>query len=166
MEKISSGAYLGPLSYHIFKQAIRDGVLKFNRSDEFISWTNFQTKDLNAFQHSPLTMEGNIAELFGKDEKDALATVAYLTSMVTERGAVISAAVVAAAVERMGAGFDPFVPVRIAVEGTTFMIYKGMRTALESYLHIMLNNEKKRSYSITPVEQASLFGAAVAALSK
>jgi len=75
-------------------------------------------------------------------------------------------------VEKAGAGyenlpgFDPFVPVRVAVEGTTFMIYKGMRSALESYLHIMLNRHKPRSYVISPVEQASLFGAAVAALSK
>jgi hexokinase len=165
LEKAAAGAYLGPLSLVIFKQAIRDGLLKFKRSDEFMAWPTLQTKDLNAFQHAPLAMEGPIAELFGKDEKDALATVTYLTSMVTERGAILSAAVVAGAVERMGAGFDPFVPVRIAVEGTTFMIYKGMRTALESYLHIMLNNGTKRAYSITPVEQASLFGAAVAALS-
>jgi hexokinase len=46
------------------------------------------------------------------------------------------------------------------------MIYKGMRAALESWLHIMLNKGKPRSYVIAPVEQASLFGAAVAALSK
>jgi hexokinase len=46
------------------------------------------------------------------------------------------------------------------------MIYKGMRTALESYLHTMLFAEKPRTYVIAPVEQASLFGAAVAALSK
>jgi len=41
-----------------------------------------------------------------------------------------------------------------------------MRPALESYLHIMLNRDKPRSYAITPVEQASLMGAAVAALVK
>jgi hexokinase len=46
------------------------------------------------------------------------------------------------------------------------MIYKGMRKALDSYLHIMLNSGKPRSYVMAPVEQASLFGAAVAALSK
>jgi hexokinase len=46
------------------------------------------------------------------------------------------------------------------------MIYKGMRETLESCLHIMLNREKPRSYVIAPVEQASLFGAAVAALSR
>jgi hexokinase len=166
LEKASSGAYLGPLCFHIYKQAIKDGLLKFKRSDEFLSWPTLQTKDLNAFQHAPLSMEGPIAELFGKDEADALATVAYLSSIVTQRGAVLSAAVVAGAVERTGGGFNPFVPVRIAVEGTTFMVYKGMRTALESYLNIMLNKGKPRAYSITPVEQASLFGAAVAALSK
>jgi hexokinase len=39
-----------------------------------------------------------------------------------------------------------------------------MREALESRLHVMLNAVQPRSYIISPVEQASLFGAAVAAL--
>ena len=166
LEKATAGAYLGPLGFHIYKQAIRDGLLRFKRSDEFLSWPTLPTKDLNPWQHSPLSMEGSIAELFDKDEKESLATLAYLTSMITERGAILSAAVLAAAVQKTGAGFDPFVPVRIAVEGTTYMIYKDMRRSLESWLHIMLNKGRLRTYSITPVEQASLFGAAVAALSK
>jgi hexokinase len=41
-----------------------------------------------------------------------------------------------------------------------------MRVALESYLHTMLVARKPQPYLIAPVEQASLFGAAVAALSK
>jgi hexokinase len=166
LEKASSGAYLGPLSFHILKQAIRDGLLRFKKSGEFLAWPTLQTKDLNAFMNAPLAMEGPIGVLFGPDERDALASFAYLVSIVTERGALLSAAVVAAMVERVAAGYDPFVPVRIAVEGTTYMIYKGMRNALESYLHTMLFAEKPRSYVISPVGQASLFGAAVAALSK
>ena len=55
---------------------------------------------------------------------------------------------------------------RIAVEGTTYLVYKGMRRSLEAWLHIMLNKGKPRPYIIAPVEQASLFGAAVAAISK
>jgi hexokinase len=54
--------------------------------------------------------------------------------------------------------------VRIAVEGTTYMLYRGMRKALESWLYTMLVSRKPRSCIIAPVEQASLFGAAVAAL--
>jgi hexokinase len=165
-EKATSGAYLGPLTLHILKRAVSDGLLRFERSPELLAMPALQTKDLNAFMHAPLAGEGPIGELFGPGERDALASLAYLTSIVTQRGALFSAAVVAAAVERVDTGFDPFAPVRIAVEGTTYMIYHGMRTALESYLHIMLNAEKKRSYVIAPVEQASLFGAAVAALSR
>jgi hexokinase len=166
LEKVSAGAYLGPLTFHILKQAIRDGLLKFKKSDEFLAWPTLQTRDLNGFMHEPLAMQGPIGELFCRDELDALTSLVYLTSIVTERGALLSAAVVAGAVEKAGSGWDPFVPVRVAVEGTTFMIYKGMRAALESWLHIMLNKGKPRSYALAPVEQASLFGAAVAALSK
>ena len=166
LEKAAAGAYLGPLTFHILKQAIADRVLQFKRSAEFASWPTMETRILNEFMHSPLAMEGPIGELFDRDELDAIRTLAYITSIVTRRGAVFSAAVVAAAVERMDEGQDPFAPLRIAVEGTTYMIYKGMREALESYLNIMLNLDKPRSYIISPVEQASLFGAAVAALSE
>jgi hexokinase len=166
LEKANAGAYLGPLTLHILRQAVKDGLLRFKKSGEFLAWPTLQTKDLNAFMHAPLTGEGPIGELFGPDERDALASLVYLTSIVTERASLLSAAVVAATVERIGQGYDPFVPVRIAVEGTTYVVYKGMREALESYLHTILFADKPRSYVISPVEQASLFGAAVAALSK
>jgi hexokinase len=165
LEKAAAGAYLGPLTFHILKQAIRDGLLRFRKSGEFLAWPTLQTKDLNAFMQAPLAGKGPIGELFGADEGAGIATLGYLTAMVTERAACFSAAMVAAVVERVG-GYDPFAPVRIAVEGTTYLIYQGMRTALESYLHTMLVAEKKRFYVIAPVEQASLFGAAVAALSQ
>jgi hexokinase len=172
LEKACSGAYLGPLTFHIMRRALSDGLFTFNRADEFLSRTAaLQTKDLNAFMHEPLALSGPIRQLFGKDERDALSSFVYLTSIVTQRGGLLSAAVVGAAIEKAAAAcqgvreYDPFVPVRAAVEGTTFMIYKGMRAALESYLHVMLNRKRPRAYAVAPVEQASLFGAAVAALS-
>jgi hexokinase len=165
LEKTAAGAYLGPLTLHILKQAVNEGVLKFKRSAELLSRPTLETKDLNGFLHAPLSGEGPLGELFGGDERDAIAALCYLASIVTKRGALFSAAVVAAMVERMGAGRDPLVPVRIAVEGTTYLIYRGMREALEASLHIMLNREGPRFYVVSPVEQASLLGAAAAALS-
>ncbi|GHV78365.1 hexokinase [Spirochaetia bacterium] len=166
LEKATSGAYLGPLNLHILKQAVRDGVLRFKKSGEFLSWPVLQTKDLSAFLQGPLAPEGPLGELFGKDERDALASFVYLCSIITQRGALFSAAILAATVEHMDTGYDPFAPVRIAVEGTTYMRYRGMREALEAYLHTMLNSAKPRSFVIAPVEQASLLGAAVAALTE
>jgi len=164
-EKAMSGAYLGPLTLFMLKRAIADGVLAFRRSEELALMETLPTKDLNAFMHAPLAAEGPIGTLFARDERDALSTLVFLTSLITERSALFSAATVAAAIEKIGAGYDPFVPVRVAVEGTTYVVYKGLRHALEAYLHTMLSGKAPRSLVIAPVEQASLNGAAVAALS-
>ena len=164
LEKTTAGAYLGPLTLHILQQAVKDKVIRFKRSDELLAMDQLETRILNEFSRAPLAAEGHLGSLFGLDEGGALAAVQYLTSIVTERGAMFSAAVLAATMERMQAGCEPYAPVRIAVEGTTYMIYKGMRRSLEAWLHMMLIREKPRSYVIAPVEQASLFGAAVAAL--
>jgi len=166
LEKATSGAYLGPLTLHFIKQAIKDNIIKFKKSDELLAITHFETRFLNEFTHSPLTAQGPLGSLFAHNESDALAAVQYITSIVTERGALFSAAVLAATIKRMNSSFVPYSPIRIAVEGTTYLIYKGMRRSLESYLHRMLYKEKPLPYVVSPVEQASLFGAAVAALSK
>ncbi|HCC38024.1 MAG TPA: hexokinase [Treponema sp.] len=169
LEKATSGAYLGPLSLHILKQAVKDRIIRFEKSDELLAMPFLETRTLNEFTHAPLAAEGPLGSLFTASEGGALAAVQYLVSIITERAALLSAAVLAATVERINSGpqaaFRPYSPVRIAVEGTTYMIYKGMRRSLESWLHNMLMSEKPRPYVISPVEQASLFGAAVAALS-
>jgi hexokinase len=163
-EKAAAGAYLGPLNLHILKQAVRDGVLSFKRSGELLDLAALETRELNSFLRAPLSGESPLGRLFGRDETDARSSALYLSSIITERAALLSAATLAATVERMDAGCEPSAPVRIAVEGTTYVLYRGMRKALEAYLHTMLVSRKPRSYIIAPVEQASLFGAAVAAL--
>ncbi|MCL2070350.1 MAG: hexokinase [Treponema sp.] len=166
LEKAASGAYIGPLTFHILRRAVKDGIFSFNKSEEFLSWPSLQSKELNEFLHEPLSGRGPIGELFGKDDLGAIKSFVYLSSIVSERGALLSAAVLAAAVEKATAAYDPLAPVRIAVEGSTYMLYKGMRKALESCLHVMLNRNMPRPFVIAPVEQASLLGAAVAALSR
>ncbi|GHV94791.1 hexokinase [Spirochaetia bacterium] len=170
LEKASAGAYLGPLTLHILKQAVKDKLIRFKKSEELLAMPHLETRTLNEFSHAPLAAEGPLGSLFGLDEGDALAAVQYITSIITERGALFSSAVLAATVARInacdGLGYEPYAPVRIAVEGTTYLIYKGMRRSLESWLHLMLYSRKPRPYIIAPVEQASLFGAAVAAMIK
>jgi len=166
LEKATAGAYLGPLTLQILKQAVKDKVLQFNKSQELLAMPHLETRYLNEFYHAPLAAQGPLGSLFSPEESGALASVQYLTSIVTERGALFSAAVLAATILKTDASYEPYSPVRVAVEGTTYLIYKGMRRSLESYLHQMLFKEKPRPYIVSPVEQASLFGAAVAALSR
>jgi hexokinase len=164
-EKAVSGAYLGPLSFHILKQAVRDGALTFKKKDEFLSWKTLETKDLNQFMRFPLSKEGLVAALFADDEQDELASFIYLVSIITRRAGLVAAAQLAGVAGHIASRQTvyPFAPLRIAVEGTTYVLYKGMREALESSLSQLLGKDKPIPYYIAPVESASLFGAAVAA---
>jgi hexokinase len=164
LEKAVAGAYLGPLTFHIIKRALTDGLFAFNKADEFFTWPRMGTKDLNAFLHEPLSRPGPVGELFAENERSAMMSFAYLATIVTERAALLSAGLLAAAAEKASRGYGSSSPVRIAVDGSTYSFFKGMRKALDAHLHVMLNRNKPRFYAIAPVEQASLLGAAVAAL--
>ncbi|MCL2093963.1 MAG: hexokinase [Treponema sp.] len=172
LEKLSAGGYLGPLSFHILRQAHKEGLLVFKRADEFFARPSLEAKDISAFMNEPFSQKGPIAELFAQDEGDAISSMGYLIALITQRAGLMAASVTAAAAVKATEAYnnprnlDPFVPVRIAVEGTTYLQYKGLREATEAYLQIMLTKDGPRTYTIAPVEQASLFGAAVAALSK
>jgi hexokinase len=172
LEKASAGAYLGPLSLMAFKQAVSDGLLQFRRAPELEALTHLETKDLNAFMKNPLDRKNPLGKLFDDDEGDAVRMLIYLAWIITERAGLLTASILAATVEHLalehdlaGGACDPASPLRIAVEGTTFTAYQGLRRALESHLHCLLTAKQPRSYSISPVEQASLLGAAAAALS-
>jgi hexokinase len=164
-EKAIAGAYLGPLSLFIIKQAIKDGILKFKKSDQMLKMESLQTRDLNEFLNNPLSLSGPVGSLFGADEKDAIASLVYLESIVSERAALLAAGILAGTVEHISGAYDPLSPVRIAVEGTTYLRYYHIRESLEARFRAMIGRKNPRHCIIQTVEQASLFGAAVAALS-
>jgi hexokinase len=162
-EKAISGAYLGPLSLHILKRAVRDGLVRFKKSAALLEMPLLQTRELNEFLNNPLALKGPLGSLFDRGERGALASVSYIASIISTRAALLAAVTIAGAVEHINAGFDPHAPLRIAVEGTTYVRYFQIRKALESQLHSLLSAHSPRYYTISPVEQASLLGAAVAA---
>jgi hexokinase len=163
-EKATAGAYLGPLSLHVLKQAVSDGLLRFKRSAELLEMKSLATKDLNVFLQAPRALAGPLGGLFDRDERDAVKTLVYLESIITERAALIAASALAAVLEHCGDARDPLAPARIAVDGTTFSMYHFLKEALGARLYGILNTASPRFLIMQAVEQASLFGAAAAAL--
>ena len=164
-EKTMSGAYLGGLVLFMLKRALADKVLNLAGAEALTALPNLPTKDVTSFMRSPFLGEGALGSIMVNESRDAVSAVTFLCSILIERAALFSAAAVAAAAERTSGGYDPLAPVRVAVEGTTFMVVRGLRPAFEAYLHQMLSSKAPRRVVVSPVEQASLFGAAVAALS-
>lgn len=165
-EKATAGAYLGPLSLHILKRAVKDGVLCFKKSGELLAMERLTTKDMNTLLQAPLSLGGPLGRLFDRDEAGALKTLLYIETILTERAALSAASMLAAVIEHCGAARNPFAPVRVAVEGTTFLLYHFLGEALRARFHGIVNAAGPRFYVIEPVKQASLFGAAAAALGK
>ncbi len=165
-EKTMSGAYLGGLVLFTLKQAVADGVLVLKDAASLSALASLPTKDVTSFMRAPLSGEGALSALLSKEGPETVSAATYLCSILIERAALFSAASVAAAAERTAAGYDPLSPIRVAVEGTTFMVVRGLRPAFEAYLHRMLCAKAPRRVVVAPVEQASLYGAAVAALTK
>lgn len=165
LEKAASGAYLGQLSLFILKQALREKLISFARQDELLALEKLETRDLNDFLQDPFCLSGVLGGLFAQNERESLEKVLYLESILTERAALLAAGLVAGTIDHIGAGFSPFCPVRIAVEGTTFERYHHIRGSFQSRLHELLCRKCPRFYIVSTVEQASLFGAAAAATS-
>jgi hexokinase len=166
-EKALSGAYLGPLCLHIFKQAVKDGLVAFDKQNALLEMETLQTRDLNTFLHNPVGGDTGFGALFGKGDRelDAITAINSICAIVNERAAIFSAAVTAGTAIKTGGGSNPLSPVRIAVEGTTYLLYAQIRRSFEAHLHQMLCANEPFHYQIEPVQSASLIGAAVAALS-
>jgi len=158
----------------VIKQAINDGLIKFRKSGEFLSLKNLDTAVLNEFLHNPFVKDSNahasncqppLAALFENDETDAAASILYLESILARRAGILAAGVLCGIANHTGAGFNPFAPLRIAVEGTTYLRFYGLKESIEASFYSVFNRRSPRFAVISPVEQASLYGAAAAALS-
>ncbi|MDR1147498.1 MAG: hexokinase [Spirochaetaceae bacterium] len=163
MEKAVSGAYLGQLSLHVLKHAVRDGILRFKKSPELLEMERLETKDLNTLLQAPFAPGGPLGKLFDAGEVDAIKSLVYIESIITERSALLAASSIAAVIKHCGGAYDPLAPVRVAVEGTTFSLYHFLCDAIKARLHGMLNADSPQFCIMETVDQASLFGAAAAA---
>jgi hexokinase len=163
MEKAISGAYLGQLSLHVLKHAVQDGILRFKKSPELLEMERLETKDLNTLLQAPLALGGPLGKLFDAGEIDAIKSLVYIESIITERSALLAASSIAAVIKHCGGAYDPLAPVRVAVEGTTFSLYHFLCDAIKARLHGMLNADSPQFCMMKTVDQASMFGAAAAA---
>jgi len=173
-EKMMAGAYLGELLTRTALGAASEGLFTAGcaaalrevtlgdacrrepDSGERIS--AFTMPQIGAF----LEGEGPLAELFAAAEDRQV--FLELTEDCFERAARMTAVIFAAILTRTGQGKDPLHPVCISAEGTTFFRAKLFRPKLERYLNEYLRDTLGLHCTVVKAEDATLVGAAVAAL--
>lgn len=162
-EKMFSGAYFGQLVLLTLQLAGEKGLFAAALSDILRSLTSLSTQSVNdllqdQFMGDPWPRV--LAEASVADREIML----VLIHRLIQRAAKLTAANLAAVILKDGRGKEVTRPICVTAEGTTFYQLQGLRAQVEVYLHDFLRGDRLRYYVIQSVEDATLLGAAVAAL--
>jgi len=157
-EKMTAGAFFGPLAGHLFDIAVEEGILKTAEPHSHLELT---TKELNEFMQNPYK-KGKISDLLPDDhERDVAAKV---FDMLLRRSGKCVALVLSSVMEQGDMGKTPERPACIAAEGSTYWKFPAYRRWIEHYLKEFAK-EMGRSYVIKECNDTNLLGAALAAVS-
>ncbi|MFA6772255.1 MAG: hexokinase [Sphaerochaeta sp.] len=164
LEKMISGAYLGPLSTLVIQKAIAEGVLSSTFAKRFAQLGTVSTTVMSNYLEMPFNSNYALVACCEGNEDDAIALWMIIDAVIA-RAAKLTAANLAATVIKSGAGTDPRKPVCINADGTTFYKTEYLKKYTEYYLHTYLQLEHKRYYRFVRIDDSPTIGAAIAGLS-
>ena len=163
-EKMISGAYLGPLCLWAVRAAAEEGLFSKDSAENVKKIKELSTIDINDFMSYPQGKGGPLSSALKPASEEDIATAYYLIDRLIERAAKLTAINLSSVAIKSGKGQNPWRPVCIVAEGTTFYQLKSLKQRVEYYLKDYLVNEKGIFYEIINVENATLIGAAIAGL--
>lgn len=162
-EKMISGAYLGPLYGVALRQAAVDGLLSDPVVEAVGQMDELTTVDMNDFMFYPFG-DNLLAKACQKGDEDDVTCLYTIGDRLVERAAKLTAINLSAMSIKSGRGTDPSCPVCVVAEGTTFYHMKTLKSRVEFYLKRNLEDKRGIYTDIINVENATLIGAAIAAL--
>ncbi|MBN1795101.1 MAG: hypothetical protein JW804_00350 [Sedimentisphaerales bacterium] len=164
LEKMISGAYLGPLCLEAIRTAAKSGLFTSIESERIGRITSIDTKSISDYLAEPVARCHILGEVLSSMSNYDKAVMETLIDAIVTRAAKLTAINLSAAVIKSGKGKDADKPVCIVAEGTTFYYLTGLKEKVKKYLQEFLTDKKKRYYRIVNVENATLIGAAIAGL--
>ena len=164
LEKMYSGAYLGPLTLMVLRRAATDGLLGSAVGEGLGAIRELTTEDLHELLVHPASSDHPLGTALAGGGPEDRELVCFLIDRLIDRAAKLAAIVLSGCLLKSGAGNSPCAPVCIVVEGSMFYGLKSLRPRIESYLKGYLEDRRDRYYEIVKVENASLIGAAIAGL--
>jgi len=163
LEKMISGAYLGPLCLYVMKKACQDKLVSSEVAKAIMQISELDTKDLNYFMLYPFG-DNVLAEACKKGTSDDTLAMCYLADRLIERAAKLTAINLSAMAVQSGQGTEPTRPVCIVAEGTTFYHLRTIKSRVDYYLKQYLENKYGVFHEIIGVDNATLIGSAIAGL--
>ena len=128
MEKLCSGAYLGPVSWEVIQGAVKEGLFSDGFAQKLCALPSLTLIEMDAFLHNPHCASSTLGKLAAESASEQDYDVLFrILDAIAERSARYAAAILTAAVIQSGEGWNASKPVGILCNGTTF--YKTYNVA-------------------------------------
>lgn len=163
-EKMAAGRYQGGLTYTVIQKAITDGLFSVDFSRKFSGEKDLISRQIDEFLDSP-NGSGILAGCCEGEESSDAITLYYIINEVFERAAKLATASLAAMMMQAGIGENPFRPVCITGDGSTFYKSKMFRRKLNYYVKQCMNDELGLYCRVNHVQDVNMIGSAIAGLS-
>ena len=166
MEKLCSGAYLGPQSLLMLKGACEEGLFSQDVSKALLSINELTTIEVSEFLAGPYNSDNILSKSVLKGNDQDMDVLYQLLDAVVERSARYAASILCAAVIQSGEGKLASKPVCILCNGSTFYKTHMIYQRVSAYLEQSLTIEKGLYWEIVTVEDDITLGTAIAGLIK
>lgn len=166
MEKMCSGAYLGPVGTIALKAAAKEGLFSEPVANAIIALPKAELYDMDRFFYAPYKTDTVLGAVVANGTTEDYDTMYAILDAIVERSARLTAAIIAACVIKSGKGTSPSKPVCVLCNGTTFYKTHNLHQRLRGYLNTVLTEQRHIYFEIVTVDNDITLGTAIAALSQ
>ena len=161
-EKMVSGAYQGGLFLTLLHAAAEEGCFSAALAAKIAALNSITARDTDTFCDFPYG-DNVLSNMIGDNEADRGAVYALVDAFY-DRIALLMTMNVAPLLIRMDSGKNPWKPVCISAEGTTFYKARLFRPKLDYYMETYVRQKLGYHYEYVKVENSTIFGTATAGL--
>lgn len=165
LEKLCSGAYLGPVSYYALTAAAKEGVFSEKMSAEILKLDSLTLIEMDKFLHGPYNTETVLGKICAESATDEdFDRIIQILDAICERSARYGAAILTACALQTGKGKQSHKPICILCNGTTFFKTWMIRERVYAYLDEVLTKQSGVFWKIVSIDNDITLGTAIAGL--
>ncbi len=162
LEKLCSGAYLGPVAYEALVAAAKDKLFSEKVCENLLALNSLSQVEADRFLHAPHSKSTILgAILFEHGNETDCERLFCLLDALVERCARLAAAILAACEIKSGAGKKATEPVCIVCNGTSFYKTYKVRERTAGYLEEILVRQRALYFELMEKENDITLGTAV-----
>ena len=165
MEKLCSGAYMGPIAFEAVTAAGKENLFSEKLSEKLSQLDSLTQIEMDSFLHAPYSTNSKLGSIMAECAKDDDYDVLFqLLDALVERCARMAAAILSACVIKSGEGKTADKPVCILCNGTSFFKTYKVRQRVLGYLEEILVKERGLYFDVISRENDITLGTAIGGL--